>query len=137
LTSLYAYPHVRKNAAGNCISGGTKIQPVNRQWWCYNALAVTMKANELLKDRREDILRVAAQHGAQKVRVFGSAARGDDGPDSDLDFLVEFEEGRSLLDVTALWQDLEELLGRKVDIVEPEGLHWYIRDRVLREALPL
>lgn len=96
-----------------------------------------MKANELLKDRREDILRVAAQHGAQKVRVFGSAARGDAGPDSDLDFLVEFEEGRSLLDVTALWQDLEELLGRKVDIVEPEGLHWYIRDRVIREALPL
>ena len=96
-----------------------------------------MKANDLLKDRREDILRVAAQHGAQKVRVFGSAARGDAGPDSDLDFLVEFEEGRSLLDVTALWQDLEELLGRKVDIVEPEGLHWYIRDRVLREALPL
>ncbi len=96
-----------------------------------------MKANELLKDRREDILRVAAQHGAQKVRVFGSAARGDAGPDSDLDFLVEFEEGRSLLDVTALWQDLEELLGRKVDIVEPEGLHWYIRDRVLREAMPL
>lgn len=96
-----------------------------------------MKPNELLKDRREDILRVAAQHGAQKVRVFGSAARGDAGPDSDLDFLVEFEEGRSLLDVTALWQDLEELLGRKVDIVEPEGLHWYIRDRVLREALPL
>ncbi len=96
-----------------------------------------MKPNELLKDRREDILRVAAQHGAQKVRVFGSAARGDAGPDSDLDFLVEFEEGRSLLDVSALWQDLEELLGRKVDIVEPEGLHWYIRDRVLREALPL
>lgn len=61
-----------------------------------------MKANELLKDRREDILRVAAQHGAQKVRVFGSAARGDAGPNSDLDFLVEFEEGRSLLDVTAL-----------------------------------
>lgn len=96
-----------------------------------------MKANELLKDRREDILRVAAQHGAQNVRVFGSAVRGDAGPDSDLDFLVEFEAGRSLLDVTALWQDLEELLGRKVDIVEPEGLHWYIRDRVLREALPL
>lgn len=96
-----------------------------------------MAVNELLKDRREDILRVAAQHGAQKVRVFGSAARGDAGPDSDLDFLVEFEEGRSLLDVTALWQDLEELLGRKVDIVEPEGLHWYIRDTVLREALPL
>jgi predicted nucleotidyltransferase len=96
-----------------------------------------MKANELLKDRREDILRLAAQHGAHRVRVFGSAARGDAGPDGDLDFLVEFEEGRSLLDVTALWQDLEELLGLEVDIVEPEGLHWYIRDRVLREALPL
>lgn len=111
--------------------------PGNCQPGCYNALAVTMKANELLKDRREDILRVAAQHGAQNVRVFGSATRGDAGPDSDLDFLVEFEEGQSLLDVTALWQDLEELLGREVDVVEPEGLHWYIRDRVLREALPL
>jgi len=96
-----------------------------------------MKANELLRDRREDILRIAAQHGANEIKVFGSAARGDTTADSDFDFLVEFEAGRSLLDVTALWQDLEELLGRKVDIVEPEGLHWYIRDRVLKEAVPL
>lgn len=103
----------------------------------YNAFAVTMKANLLLKDRREDILRVAAQHGAQKVRVFGLVARGDAGPDSDLDFLMECEEGRSLLDVTARWQDLEELLGRKVDIVEPEGLALvHPRSRAQR-ALPL
>lgn len=83
------------------------------------------------------MLRVAAAHGARNVRIFGSAARGDAGPESDVDFLVEMAEGRSLLDLVGLWQDLEELLGRKVDVVEPEGLHWYIRDRILREAVPL
>jgi uncharacterized protein len=71
------------------------------------------------------------------VRVFGSAARGEAEPDSDIDFLVDFEPGRSLLDLSRLWQDLEELLGRQVDVVEPGGLHWYIRDRVLQEAVPL
>ena len=71
------------------------------------------------------------------MRVFGSAARGEAGPDSDIDFLVELEPGRSLFDYAALWHDLEALLGRKVDVVEPEGLHWYIRDRVLKEAIPL
>jgi predicted nucleotidyltransferase len=96
-----------------------------------------MGVDELLKAKREDVLRVAAQHGARNVRIFGSAARGDAGPASDVDFLIEMEEGRSLLDLVALWQDLEELLGRKVDVVEPEGLHWYIRDRVLKEAVPL
>ena len=54
-----------------------------------------------------------------------------------MDFLIEFEEGRSVLDLAGLWQDLEELLGCKVDVAEPEGLHWYIRDRVLKEAVPL
>lgn len=96
-----------------------------------------MGVNELLKAKRDDLLRIAARHGAYNVRVFGSAARGDAGPESDVDFLVEMEEGRSLLDLAGLWQDLEALLGRKVDVVEPEGLHWYIRDRVLKEAVPL
>ncbi len=56
---------------------------------------------------------------------------------SDVDFLVEFEEGRSVLDLAGLWQDLEELLERKVDVAETEGLHWYIRDQILKEAVPL
>ena len=90
-----------------------------------------------LESRRADILRIAAKHGAKNVRVFGSAARGDQTSDSDVDFLVELEPSRSLLDHVALLQDLEELLGRRVDLVEPEALHWYIRDKILAEAVPL
>lgn len=96
-----------------------------------------MSVDELLKTKREDVLRVAARHGVHNVRIFGSAARGEAGPSSDVDFLVEMDEGRSLLDLVGLWQDLEELLGCKVDVVEPEGLHWYIRDQVLKEAISL
>jgi hypothetical protein len=96
-----------------------------------------MSVLDLLQTQRADILRIGALHGARNIRVFGSAARGDEGPGSDVDFLVELEEGRSLLDLAGLWQNLEELLARKVDVVEPAGLHWYIRDRVLKEAVPL
>ena len=96
-----------------------------------------MSGRELLQSKRADILRIAAQHGARNVRIFGSVARGDEGPSSDVDFLVEFEEGRSVLDLAGFWQDLEELLAQKVEVAEPEGLHWYIRDRVLKEAVPL
>ncbi|MBZ5544666.1 MAG: nucleotidyltransferase family protein [Acidobacteriia bacterium] len=96
-----------------------------------------MSVAEVLQTKREEVLRVAARHGARNVRIFGSAARGEAGPSSDVDFLVELEEGRSLLDLVGLWQDLERLLDRPVDVVEPEGLHWYIRDKVLREAVPL
>lgn len=96
-----------------------------------------MDITTLLQTKREEILRITARHGATNIRVFGSVARGEAGPDSDVDFLVELEPGRSLLDHVALLQDLEDLLGCKVDLVEPEGLHWYIRDRVLQEAMPL
>ena len=94
-----------------------------------------MGVDDFLKDKREEILRIAARHGARSVRVFGSVARGEAGPSSDVDFLVELEDGRSLLDLVGLWQDLEKSLGRGVDVVEPDGLHWYIRDRILREAV--
>ena len=96
-----------------------------------------MGIEDLLKGKREDILRVATLHGARNVRVFGSAATGEARPDSDLDLLVEFEPERSLLDHVALAQDLEDLLGRKVDVVTERSLHWYIRDRVIQQAVPL
>lgn len=90
-----------------------------------------------LREKREEILRIAAKHGARNVRVFGSAARGETTPGSDLDLLVELDEGRSLLDLAGLHLDLEEILGCPVDIAEPTGLHWFIRDRVLNEARPI
>jgi uncharacterized protein len=92
---------------------------------------------ELLGEMRVEILAAATRHGASNLRVFGSVARGDAGPDSDVDFLVDFDAGTSLLDHVALLQDLEGLLGRRVDIVSAKALHWYIRDRVLAEAVPL
>jgi predicted nucleotidyltransferase len=99
--------------------------------------AMSTDTAHLLERNREAILRIAREHGAVTVRVFGSVARGDANSESDIDFLVELEDGRSLLDLSRLWQDLEDLLERRVDIVEPNGLHWYIRDRVLHEAVPL
>jgi predicted nucleotidyltransferase len=96
-----------------------------------------MSGKELIEKKRQDIIRICEKHGAHAIRVFGSVVRGEDDTGSDIDFLVELEQGRSLLDVVALIQDLEELLGRPVDVVEPEGIHWYIRDRVLKEAVPL
>ena len=98
---------------------------------------VTTDHHNLLKDNRDQILAMAARHGARNVRVFGSFARGEAGPDSDVDFLVEMEEGRSLMDIGALVMDLEELLGRRVQVAEPTGLHSYLKDRVLKEARPL
>jgi len=93
--------------------------------------------DELLKSKRQEILAIAASHGARNVRIFGSVARGEARPESDLDILVELEPGRSLMDHVALVQDLEDLLQRKVDVVSDRALHWYIRERVLAEAAPL
>lgn len=96
-----------------------------------------MNARELLAAKRVEILALATERGARNVRVFGSAARGDDTEGSDIDFLVDMEPGRSLLDLSGLLLDLREALGREVDVVTEKGLHWYIRDRVLQEAVPL
>jgi uncharacterized protein len=96
-----------------------------------------MGINELLKNKREEILRVAARHGASNVRIFGSVARGDQDEKSDLDLLVTMETGRSLLDHAALLLELQELLGCEVDVVSEKGLRPRMRDRVLKEAVPL
>jgi predicted nucleotidyltransferase len=91
----------------------------------------------VLKEKREEILRIAAKHGASRVRIFGSVARGEAGPESDLDVLVDMEPGRSLLDLGGLLVDLERELGCKVDVVTEPGLRPRIRDTVLKEAVPL
>lgn len=80
---------------------------------------------------------MAARHGASGIRVFGSVLHGDDRPDSDIDLLADFEQGRSLLDVIALEQELEELLGRRVEILTVGGLSPYLEQRILAEAAAL
>jgi uncharacterized protein len=96
-----------------------------------------MRLADLLAQRRADILAVAARHGATTVRVFGSVARGEDDENSDIDFLVELEEGRSLLDLGGLLVELRDLLGHPVDVVTVRGLKDRIRARVLAEAVSL
>jgi predicted nucleotidyltransferase len=93
-----------------------------------------MTIRDLIEEKREDILRLAAKNGAANVRLFGSVLKGEAGPDSDVDFLVDLAPDRSLLDHIALIQDLEDLLGLKVDVATAKGLHWFLRDRVLQEA---
>lgn len=96
-----------------------------------------MSLNELLEEKREDILRIAAKRGAYNVRVFGSVARGQADSKSDIDLLVDLEPGRSLFDLGGLLMDLQELLDHKVDVVTERGLRERIRERVLKEAIPL
>ncbi|MGE3277149.1 MAG: nucleotidyltransferase family protein [Vicinamibacterales bacterium] len=86
---------------------------------------------------REQILRIAARHGARNVRVFGSVARGDDHADSDIDLLVEMADDRSLLDLVSLEQDLAELLGRTVDVLTDAAIEPALRDRIAAEARAL
>ena len=92
--------------------------------------------NTLRSEKRAEILRVAEVHGARNIRVFGSVVRGDNRDDSDVDLLVEFEEGKTLFDLIGVKLDLQNLLGATVDVVTPNSLR-YIRDRVLAEALPI
>lgn len=96
-----------------------------------------MSLNQLLQEKREDILRIATQRGASNVRIFGSVARGEADSKSDIDILVDLEPGRSLLDLGGLLMDLQDLLGHDVDVVTERGLRERIRERVLREAIPL
>ena len=92
---------------------------------------------ELVAEKRNDILRIAATHGVTRIRVFGSVARGEAGPQSDVDFLIEVGPQHSTFFPGGLVADLEALLGRHVDVVEPEGLYEPLRASVLKEAVPL
>jgi len=90
-----------------------------------------------LKSQRTQLVTIARRHGASNVRVFGSVVRGEDTQDSDVDFLVDMEDGRSLLDLAGLQQDFERVLGRKVDVLTVPGVNPYLKDRILREAQAL
>ena len=96
-----------------------------------------MQGEVRLKRNRQDILKIATQHGARNVRIFGSVARGQADEKSDIDILVDMEHGRSLLDLGGLWHDLNALLGVKIDVVTEKGLRERIRGRVIEEAVPL
>ena len=96
-----------------------------------------MSLNEIIKTKRNKILEITQKHGAQAVRVFGSIVRGQSTASSDIDFLITLKPGSTLLDIVAIKQDLEELLGCKVDVVTEKSLSPYIRESVLKEAVNL
>lgn len=94
-----------------------------------------MNIRQLIKENRHEIMALAKKYGAHNVRIFGSVARNEDSLSSDLDILIQLESGRSLFDIIALKQDLEDLLGCKVDVVTEDGLSPYIREEVLKSAV--
>jgi len=96
-----------------------------------------MTIETLVRQKRDEIQRIAAKHGAQNVRVFGSVARGEAGPDSDIDLLIDVGTTTSSWFPAGLVLDLEDLLGCRVEIVTEKGLNPDIRDTVLREAIAL
>jgi len=99
-------------------------------------MSVTSGIEDLVAAKRSEILRLAHDHGATRVRVFGSVARGESGPESDLDLLVDMEPGRGLFAIVAIKQDIEDLLGHEIHVVTEAAISPYIRDEILHEAKP-
>jgi predicted nucleotidyltransferase len=93
--------------------------------------------DQLLRDKHDDIKRIAARHGAYNIRVFGSVARGEAGPESDIDLLIDVGPTTSSWFPAGLILDLEDLLGRRVEVITEQALNPALRDHVLREAIPL
>jgi len=96
-----------------------------------------MIRKEDILNRRDEIIAVARRYGASNIRIFGSVARGDATAESDVDLVVRFDPGRTLLDHAGLLGDLRDLLGVKVDVVDEDGMRPRFRANVLREALAL
>jgi len=87
--------------------------------------------------KRDRILTLASQYGIKSIKVFGSVARGNDKRGSDVDFLVNFEEGRTLFDLIEFKNELEELLDRKVDVITENAIHWYLKEKIMQEAVEI
>jgi predicted nucleotidyltransferase len=102
-----------------------------------NPQAQVVTLDQLLRDKRDDIKRIAARHGAYNLRVFGSVARGEAGPESDIDILIDVGPTTSSWFPAGLILDLEDLLGRRVEVITEKALNAELRDHVLREARPL
>ena len=96
-----------------------------------------MTLDTLRREKREEILRLAALHGCRNIRVFGSVATGENRPDSDVDFLVDLDSGRTIFDFAEFLGDVRNLLGAPIDVIESRSIHPYIRNRVLAEAVGL
>lgn len=96
-----------------------------------------MGVSQILQDKRDKILMLAAKHGAKNIRIFGSVARGEADETSDVDFLVDLEPGRSLFDLGGLLSDLQQLFDCEVDVVTSKGLKARMRENILKEAVPL
>lgn len=92
---------------------------------------------EQLRERRAEILTLAEKYGAYNVRVFGSVARGEAAPDSDIDLLVSFGKGANLYELSNLWQDLRDLLGREVNVISEGGLRESFKKRIERDLIAL
>ena len=90
-----------------------------------------------IRAKREEIYAIARAHKAEKLWVFGSCARKEETPESDIDFLVKFGEGSSLLSHVHMINSLSDFFGRKVDVVSTRGIHQYIRNQVLSEAVAI
>lgn len=99
--------------------------------------AKNLIADPLLQAKRQEILALGAHHGARSLQIFGSFAHGEAHAGSDVDFLVKLGPGATLIDLGSLQMDLQDLLGRRVDVVEPDALHRSVRENILREAVPL
>lgn len=95
------------------------------------------RIKEFLHSKRDEIIQLSLRYGIQRIRLFGSAAEGKETKESDIDFLVAFEPGRSLLDLIGFKQDVTELLERKVDVVSEKGVSPYLKDRIFKSAIPL
>ena len=90
-----------------------------------------------LKQNKEQLLKIASKRGASNIRIFGSVSREEDTAESDIDFLVSLEQGRSLLDLVGLQQDLSSYLLRNVDVISDDGINKYLREKIIKEAQPL
>lgn len=96
-----------------------------------------MRLINIIHDNKKQILRIANKYGVVMIKVFGSVARGEEKSDSDIDFLVKFEEGRTLFDLIAFKNELEYLLNRKVDVVTEDALHWTLKDQIISEVVEI